>query len=95
MTIEALEKAKIIKKKMDELEGEIKSLNTMINMSDGDHPLRIYLSVDTSAGSTYARIEKTGYKNEIYQGFILHTIKNFKELLEHQLDELADELEEL
>lgn len=95
MTIETLERAKIIEKKMDELKREITSLNTMIDMSDGEHALRIYLAVDTKSGSRYAQFEKTGRDNEIYQGLILHTIKNVKELLEHQLDELADELEEL
>lgn len=95
MTIETLERAKIIEKKMDELKREITSLNTMISMSDGEHPLRIYLAVDTKGGGRYAQFEKTGHNNEFYQGFILHTIKNVKELLEHQLDGLADELETL
>lgn len=95
MTLEALQRAKEIEKKMDELKREITSLNTMINMSDGKHALRMYLAVDTKGGNRYAQFEKTGHNNEFYQGFILHTIKNVKELLEHQLDDLADELENL
>jgi len=99
MTLEALERAKEIEEKMDYIKRIIESVSRILDHHDVFHPITMefsltYGSLASSFGKREISVRESREKDE-YQGFIVHCLMNYKEMLEHELDELADELENL
>lgn len=91
MTLEALATANLICGQMAKLESVIDDVNKILD-NHGDYPIEMRFNLTTKDDEFWFRESR---ESEKYQGFMVHCLMNYKKMLEHELDDLADELENL
>lgn len=99
MTLEALKRAKEIEEMMDDLKRIIESVSKILDKHDIYHPITMgfsltYGSLASSFGKQEISVRESREKDD-YQKFIRRCLVDYKSKLENELDELADELENL